>query len=166
MYPEKYTQLIVSVKINGYKTSLPAFNPIVRPRSIAGFNAPAIHSTLLRPGSWLQRGSPTINQRKKRKQRNRRRPSSDGPTSPLLRIASCRASCRIWGTKRERRAGSHRPAPHVGCRCLDPSPMAESGLAASISCPSSTSQGRRANAPRLDQAESRGSSTVIDIGKV
>jgi len=78
----------------------------------------------------------------------RREATADGVTSPCASHRQCP------------------PAPHVGCRCLDPSPMAESGLAASISCPSSTSQGRRANAPRLDQAESHGSSTVIDIGKV
>jgi hypothetical protein len=39
VYPEKYTQLIVSIKIKGYKVSVIGFNPIVRPPSIADFNA-------------------------------------------------------------------------------------------------------------------------------
>ena len=50
----------------------------------------------------------TISACKPRSPRAHRRQSGTGPratTSPLLRPASCRASCRIWETKTERREG-------------------------------------------------------------
>jgi hypothetical protein len=43
VHPEKCTHKIVIIKIKGYGTSLPGFNPIVRSRTVAGFNAPPSH---------------------------------------------------------------------------------------------------------------------------
>jgi len=77
VHPEKCTHKIVIIKIKGYGTSPPGFNPIVRSRTVAGLNAE------------LQRASQssTINQRVNQKRKGRT-VSISGPSSPDLRPAA------------------------------------------------------------------------------
>jgi hypothetical protein len=90
MHPEKCTHKTVIIKIKSYTTSLPDFNTIVQPRTVAGLNAELQQAS----------ESSTINQR------INQRPIS-GPSSPDLRPAA-RLTVFFAARRPQHRDQSHR----------------------------------------------------------